>query len=103
MARSHSASRSSRSSRVAGVSRAVCSARKSPASRGSEITGSGKATSAGTLVIVVARERGQPGDLDNHEPGGPRLGIDGLAGVRAGRIPGDKLPGQDDPAITPAP
>ena len=53
--------------------------------------------------LLVARERGQADDLNDHEPGGPRLSIDGRAGVRAGRVPGDKLPGQDDSAFTPAP
>jgi PhnB protein len=53
--------------------------------------------------LVVARELGQSGDLNDHEPGRPRPGIEGHARVRAGRVPGDKLPGQDNPAFTAAP
>ena len=53
--------------------------------------------------LFVTPERGQVGDLDDHEPGRPRPGVDGRACVRAGRIPGDELARQDNTVFTPAP
>jgi hypothetical protein len=41
--------------------------------------------------LLVTGEAGQVGNVDDHQPSRPRLGIDRRAGVTVRRVPGDEL------------
>jgi PhnB protein len=51
------------------------------------------------LRILVAREVGEIGDLDDDQTCRPRLGIDRRAGVAVRRVPGDELARYDEVAV----
>ena len=73
---------SSRSRRVVEASRAVWIRTKSAASARSETTGSGKAMSAGKVLLVIG-QIGEVGDLDDDQARPPCLAINGRTGVGA--------------------
>jgi len=54
------------------------------------------------VVLLVTGESSQAGDLDIHQPRGPRLTVDSRAGVSTGWIPGHELAGLDEASFGPA-
>ena len=59
----------------------------------------GERDAGGEWYLVVPGQRGQVHRLDSHQAGEPGLAVNGDAGVRSGRIPGDELARLDEPAL----